>query len=70
MTNPMDTLREDVRAAVDALAEDFAVRDSTDQGFDADGWFFDLRRTIEARAMTLNLVAAKGPMGGGGPNEA
>jgi hypothetical protein len=69
MSDPMDTLREAVRTGVDALAQDYALR-AASETFDADGWFFDLRRSIEARALTLDLVAAQGPMGGGGPDEA
>ena len=70
MTNALETLRENVREALNILAQDYAVRTDAAPGFDADGYFFDLRRTVEARAITLGLVRAKGPMGGGGPNEA
>ena len=70
MTDALETLREDVREAVDVLAQDYAVRADAQPDFDADGYFFDLRRTIEARAVTLKLVRRDGPMGGGGPNEA
>ncbi len=70
MTDALETLREDVREAVDILAQDYAVRTDAQPDFDADGYFFDLRRTVEARATTLKLVRQDGPMGGGGPNEA
>jgi hypothetical protein len=70
MTNALETLREDVREALNILAQDYAVRTDAESGFDADGYFFDLRRTVEARAITLGLVRREGPMGGGGANEA
>lgn len=70
MTQALQTLRETVRAATDVLAEDYSVRRRADPGFDADGFFFDLRRMIEARAITLQAVREEGPMGGGGPDEA
>jgi hypothetical protein len=70
MTDALETLREDVRQALDLLAQDYAVRTDAEPSFDADGYFFDLRRTVEARAITLRLVREDGPMGGGGPNEA
>jgi hypothetical protein len=70
MTDALETLREDVRDALDLLAQDFAVRVDAEPGFDADVYFVALRRTVEARAVTLKLVREDGPMGGGGPNEA
>ncbi len=70
MTDALETLREDVREAMDLLAQDYAVRCDAEPEFDADGYFFDLRRTVEARAITLGLVRRDGAMGGGGPNEA
>ena len=70
MTDALETLREDVREALNILAQDYAVRTDAETGFDADGYFVDLRRTVEARATTLGLVRRDGPMGGGRPNEA
>jgi hypothetical protein len=70
MTDALHDLREAVRAATDVLARDYAVRKAADKGFDADGYFFDLRRLIEARAVTLDTVRREGAMGGGGPDEA
>jgi hypothetical protein len=69
MANALETLRGDVREAVNILAQDYAVRRDTG-AFDVDGYFADLRRTIETRATTLDLVRRDGPMGGGGLNEA
>lgn len=70
MTDALETLREDVREALNILAQDYAVRTDAEPGFDPDGYFDDLRRTVEARAITLGLVRREGAMGGGGPNEA
>jgi len=70
MTEAIQTLRQDVRTAADALAQDYAVRRSADPRFDADAYFSDLRRMIEARAFTLDRVDAHGAMGGGGQDEA
>lgn len=69
-TEPLRDLKAAEREAVDLLARDFAARRGADAEFDADGFFFDLRRRIEARAITLEQVIRQGPMGGGGPNEA
>ena len=49
MTDALETLREDVREAVDVLAQDYAVRADAQPDFDADGYFFDLRRRIRPR---------------------
>ncbi len=70
MTDALQDLRDGVRAATNVLAEDYAVRRRADPSFDPDGFFADLRRQIEARATTLNLVRNEGAMGGGGPDEA
>ncbi|MGZ3276084.1 MAG: hypothetical protein ACXU82_18450 [Caulobacteraceae bacterium] len=70
MTDAYQDLLGQVREAADILARHYAVRQETDPGFDADGFFFDLRRMIEVRAVTLNLVLQQGPMGGGGADEA
>ena len=69
MTDALLDLLDEERAAVDALARDYAARRGADPGFDADGFFFDLRRRIEARSFTLEQVREHGAMGGGGPDE-
>jgi hypothetical protein len=70
MTDAHEELLDRVREAADILARDYALRRNADPVFDADGFFFDLRRRIEARATTLDLVLRQGPMGGGGADEA
>ena len=70
MTDAIQGLREEVRAATDALAQDYCERLEIDPGFDPDGFFDELRRMVEARAATLMLVELDGPMGGGGADEA
>ncbi len=69
-TDPLDDLRDQVRQAHEILAQDYASRRNLDADFDADGHFFDLRRAIEGRALTLDLVRQGGSMGGGGKDEA
>ncbi len=70
MTDPQDDLHEQTRAAIAALAQDYASRRDAEPAFDADGYFFELRRMVEARALTLRLVEQDGAMGGGGQGEA
>jgi hypothetical protein len=70
MTDVLNDLREQARAAIDALAREYAARRDADTAFDADGYFFDLRRMVEARALTLKLVKQDGARGGGGQDEA
>lgn len=59
-----------VRRATDILATQYAAKVAAHPDFDADGFFFDLRRSIEARAKTLDDVSQFGAMGGGGADEA
>jgi hypothetical protein len=70
MNDPLDIPHAAVRQAVDLLAQDYAARRGVEGGFDADGYFFDLRRMIEAKGISLTLVDKLGPMGGGGSGEA
>jgi hypothetical protein len=70
MTDALLDLLEEERAAVDILARDYDARRGADPGFDGEAFFLDLRRRIEARAQTLELVRTEGPMGGGGADEA
>ena len=70
MTDALQDLQDKEAAAVDILSRDYLARRGADPGFDAAAFFFDLRRRIEARATTLELVVENGPMGGGGQDEA
>jgi hypothetical protein len=70
MSDPLDIPHAAVRQAMDILAQDYAARRGPQGAFDADGYFFDLRRMIEAKGMSLTLVDKLGPMGGGGAGEA
>jgi hypothetical protein len=70
MSDPLELRRAAVRLAVDILAEDCAVRRGAQALFDGDGYFVELRRMIEAKAVSLALVREDGAMGGGGQGEA
>jgi hypothetical protein len=70
MSDPLEFLHAAVREALDILAEDYAARRGAQAPFDGDGYFMELRRMIEAKAISLELVREDGPMGGGGPGEA
>jgi len=70
MTDAYQDLLHQVRGAADVLARDYTARQAAEPGFDADAFFSELRRMIEARATTLKTVAREGSMGGGGPDEA
>ncbi len=70
MVDRLQELRDEVRLAMDVLAQHYFSRLDVEPGFDPDGFFLYLRRTVEARATTLKSVRREGPMGGGGPNEA
>jgi hypothetical protein len=70
MNDPLEFLHTPVREAVDILAEDYAARRAAQAAFDAESYFTGLRRTIEAKAISLDLVREDGPMGGGGLGEA
>jgi hypothetical protein len=60
MSDALQHLRAEVRAASDVLADDYIVRRNADPAFDADGFFSDLRRLVEARALTLQSVRDEG----------
>ncbi len=64
--DPDKLLHAATREALDVLALDYLARPD----LDSDAFFADLRRQIESRAQTLKMVREKGPMGGGGADEA
>jgi hypothetical protein len=69
MASDQDDWSAGLREDLSALAADYARR-AGQAGFDADQYFGQLRRLVEARARTQDLVAAQGALGGGGQNEA
>jgi hypothetical protein len=68
--DPLQSIGEHRRKAMDALAEDYLVRSRTEAAFDPDTFFDNLRRMVEAKAATLDAVVEQGAMGGGGQDEA
>lgn len=69
MIDTLDVAATGFRDALEAVAADYTAR-AEQEDFDPDAYFDQLRRLIEARAETVAMVAIKGPMGGGGANEA
>ena len=70
MSEPLEILHAAVRDAVAVLAEDYAVRRRAQPDWSEEAYCLHLRRMIESRAVTVDLVKEDGPMGGGGPGEA
>lgn len=70
MSEPLEFLHAAVREAVTVLAEDYAVRRRAQPDWSEEIYFVSLRRMIESRAVTADLIREDGAMGGGGPGEA